>query len=187
MSSTKVTTGAVALCMSLLAIGAGCAPVPEPSPTQTSSDPAPVETETTDPGPTTATCENLIDEATYAAFDADDTLELYTGDEVGGFPSLGGIDTDEFRDGVMCRWGIPNTDAAHDYSWAPIDSARATELRDQLEANGVAATETPEGTLYSGIDEASGATAEILFGDGFWVYTFNGITAAEVARNAPQG
>ena len=186
MSSTKVTTGAVALCMSLLAIGAGCAPVPEPSPTRTSSDPAPVETETTDPGPTTATCENLIDETTYAAFDADDTLELYTGDEVGGFPSLGGIDTEEFRDGVMCRWGIPNTDAAHDYSWAPIDAARATGFREQLEANGVTATETPEGTLYSGIDEASGATTEILFGDGFWVYAYNGITAVEVAQNAPQ-
>jgi hypothetical protein len=127
------------------------------------------------------TCDSLIDDTYRTKYAA--AGWVLTPD----FEERAMRDTWEIRDffvygGLVCQWGVPNTDAADLYGYSPITPAQAETQQARLASEGFTPTSALGGTVYGkpGNPDFLEYDQYYLFVDGAWYFSTRGLD--EIAR-----
>ena len=178
---------AMAMCVGALAVClAACAPIAD------DVDSTPIQTATAEPtaGPTTAppptpaaaTCESVLDAASIDAFAShgytlsDDFVERGRDQ---GWPIMAFVD----YGGILCQWGLTNSDQSEYYGLSEITPEGAAEEIARLTAEGFTREPHAAGELYVAPPN-EGIREHYLFAGDHWFVAFSPSRLDEIRRNA---
>jgi hypothetical protein len=73
--------------------------------------------------------------------------------------------------GVLCQWGIKNSDVVDMYAYSPITPTNVASQQSDLFAAGATVAAHGSGNLFH-VNPDSADEAYYYFGDGFWVWLY---------------
>ena len=114
----------------------------------------------------------LVDASTVAAYGsngygltppADFATKMHDeGNPIAAFADYGGI---------ICQWGIPNSDAVDMYAYSAITDGNAASQKSALLGEGASASTHADGQLFH-LNPDSEDEAYYLFGPGYWIWSY---------------
>ena len=164
----------------------GCAPTSDDvdsAPTQTATaQPTAGPTTASSPSPAAATCENVLDAASIDAFAShgytlsDDFVERGRDQ---GWPIVAFVD----YGGVLCQWGVTDSDASEYYGLSEITPDGVATETVRLTAEGFSREPHAGGELFIG-QPTEGIREHYLFAGDHWFVAFSPTRIDEIRRNA---